>query len=86
MPKLFSCDGHSVVKCLRNVNFEKMDTASYTVKNDGAWLLWGIFKEYAPVCKAGMLKRSLRVIILKNPYLFATPGPTNITTMTRQHT
>ena len=24
-----------------------MDTAaSYTGKNDGAWLLWGIFKEY----------------------------------------
>ena len=23
-----------------------MDTASYTGKNDGVWLLWGIFKEY----------------------------------------
>ena len=22
-----------------------MDTASYTRKNDGVWLLWGIFKE-----------------------------------------
>ena len=29
---------------------------------------------------------SLRMITLKNPYLFASPGPTNITTMTRQHT
>ena len=40
--KLFSYDG--VVKCRRNLNFEKMDTASYTGKNDGVW--WGIFKEY----------------------------------------
>ena len=23
-----------------------MDTAPYTEKNDGFWLLWGIFKEY----------------------------------------
>ena len=23
-----------------------MDTASYTGKNDGIWLLWGIFKEH----------------------------------------
>ena len=44
MSKLFSYDG--VVKCRRNLNFEKMDTASYTGKNDGVWLLWGIFKEY----------------------------------------
>ena len=42
MSKLFSYDG--VVKCCRNLNFEKMDTASYTGKNDGVW--WGIFKEY----------------------------------------
>ena len=42
MSKLFSNDG--VVS--RNLNFEKMDTASYTGKNDGVWLLWGIFKEY----------------------------------------
>ena len=33
MSKLFSYDG--VVKCRRNLNFEKMDTASYTGKNDG---------------------------------------------------
>ena len=42
MSKLLSCDG--LVKCSRNLNFEKMDTASYTGKNDGVW--WGIFKEY----------------------------------------
>ena len=36
-----------LVKCRKNLNFEKMDTtASYTGKNDGIWLLWGIFKEY----------------------------------------
>ena len=28
------------------MNFEKMDAASYTGKNDGFWLLWGIFKDY----------------------------------------
>ena len=26
------------------MNFEKMDTVSYTGNNDGVW--WGIFKEY----------------------------------------
>ena len=44
MSKLFSYDG--VVKCCQNLNFTKMDTASYTGKNDGVWLQWGIFKEY----------------------------------------
>ena len=39
MSKLFSYDG--VVKCRRNLNFEKVNTASYTGKNDGLW-----FKEY----------------------------------------
>ena len=34
------------MKCCWNLNFEKMDTASYTGKNDGIWLLWGIFKEH----------------------------------------
>ena len=34
MLNLFSYDG--VVKCRRNQNFGKMDTASYTGKNDGA--------------------------------------------------
>ena len=33
MSKLVSCDG--VVKCRQNLNFQKMDTASYTEKNDG---------------------------------------------------
>ena len=37
--KLFSYDG--VVKCRRNLNFEKVNTASYTGKNDGL-----LFKEY----------------------------------------
>ena len=41
MSKLFSYDG--VVKCRQNLNFTKMDTTSYTGKNDG---MWGIFKEY----------------------------------------
>ena len=44
MSKLFSYEG--VVKCLSNLNFEKIDTVSYTGKNDGVCLLWGIFKEY----------------------------------------
>ena len=35
-----------VMKCHWNLNFEKMNNASYTGKNDGVWLLWGIFKEY----------------------------------------
>ena len=38
------CSYDSVLKCRRNMNFEKMDTVSYTGKNDGVW--WGIFKEY----------------------------------------
>ena len=35
-----------MVKCPRNLNFEKMDTASYKRKHDGVWLLWRIFKAY----------------------------------------
>ena len=42
MSKLFPYD--AVVKFHRNLNFEKMDTASYTGKNDG--ISWGIIKEY----------------------------------------
>ena len=42
MSKLFSYD--AVVKCRRNLNFEKMDITSYTGKNDEVW--WGIFKKY----------------------------------------
>ena len=52
--KLFSYDG--VVKCRRNLNFEKMDTASYTGKNDGVW--WGIFKEYL---KQNIIMKVLRI-------------------------
>ena len=54
MSKLFSYDG--VVKCRRNLNFEKMDTASYTGKNDGVW--WGIFKEYL---KQNIIMKVLRI-------------------------
>ena len=48
MSKLFSYDfdHYDVVKCCRNLNFEKVDTAPYAGKNDGFWLQWGIFKEY----------------------------------------
>ena len=53
MSELFSYDG--TVKCRRNLNFEKMDTASYTGKNDGVW--WGVFKEYF---KQNIIKAVLR--------------------------
>ena len=48
MPKLFSrdYDHYDMGKCGRNVNFEQMDTAISTGKNNGFWLLWEIFKEY----------------------------------------
>ena len=57
--KLFSYDyDHcDVVKCPRNLNFEKMDTAPYTGKNDGFWLPWGICKEYI---KQNIIKAVLR--------------------------
>ena len=44
MSKLFSCsyDHYDVAKYRRNLNFEKMNTAAYTGKNDGFWL----FEEY----------------------------------------
>ena len=51
--KLFSYD--HVVKCHRNLNFEKMDTASYTGKNDDVW--WGIFKEF--------LKQNITTAVLR---------------------
>ena len=41
----YDYDHYDVVKCCRNLNFEKMDAAPCTGKNDGFWLLWGIFKE-----------------------------------------
>ena len=45
---IFSWLYHYDVVNHRNLNFVKMDTASYTGKNDAFcfWLLWGIFKEY----------------------------------------
>ena len=48
MSKLFSCGCftthfYSMVKCPRNVNF---DTEPSVGKNDGFWLLWGLFKVY----------------------------------------
>ena len=48
MSKLFSCDydHYNVVKCRRNMNFEEIDTEPPTWKNDGFWLLWGIWKEF----------------------------------------
>ena len=55
MSTLFSYDG--VVKYLRNLNFEKMDIASYTGKIDGVWLLWGIYKEY--------LKQNIITVVLR---------------------
>ena len=55
MSKLFSNDG--VVKCWQNLNFEKMDTASYTGKNDGVWVQRGILKE--------KLKQSIITAVLR---------------------
>ena len=59
MSKLFSLWlwSSDVVKCHRNLNFEKMNTAPYTGKNDGFWLLWGICKEYI---KQNIIKAVLR--------------------------
>ena len=53
MSKLFSYDG--VEKCHQNLGFQKMDTASYTGKNDGVW--WGTFKEY--------LKQNIITVVLR---------------------
>ena len=50
----FSYDG--VVKCRRNLNFEKIDTASYTGKNNGVW--WGIFQEYLRQNIAAVLRKA----------------------------
>ena len=59
MSKLFSYDydHYDVVKCHRNLNFEKMDTAPYTGKNDGFWLLWEVIKEY--------IKRNIITAVLR---------------------
>ena len=46
-----------MMKCRRNVNFEKMDTEPSRRKNDGFWLLWVIFKQY--------LKQNIITAVLK---------------------
>ena len=55
--KLYSYN--DVMKCRRNLNFEKLDTASFTGKNDGFWLLWGIFKGYI---KQNIITAALRKV------------------------
>ena len=57
MSKLFSYDHYDVVKCRRNLNFEKMDTAPYTGKNDEFLLFCGMCKEYI---KQNIIKAVLR--------------------------
>ena len=60
MPKLFS----GVVKFRWNLNFEKMDTASYTWKNDGVW--WVIFKEYLKqnIITAALRKANAHAVVI----------------------
>ena len=69
MSKLFSYDydHYDVVKCHRNLNFEKMDTAPYTGKNDGFWLLWGICKEYIKqnIFKAVLRKENAHSVVIQ---------------------
>ena len=62
MSKFLSYDG--VVKCRWNLNFEKMNTASYTGKNDGVW--WGIFKEYLKqnIITAVLRKANAHLIVI----------------------
>ena len=43
-PNYFRMTDDGVVKCCRNLNFEKMDAVSYTGQNDGVWR--EIFKKY----------------------------------------
>ena len=66
MSKLFPCDGHSEGKCHRNLNFEKMYAASYTGKNDGTSLLWGIFKEYLKqnIITAGLRNTNAHSVVI----------------------
>ena len=51
----YDYDHYDVVKCHRNLNFEKMDFVPYTGKNDGFWLLWGMSKKYI---KQSIIKKS----------------------------
>ena len=46
------------VKCRRILNFEKMNSARYAGKNDGFWLVWGIFTEY--------IKQNITTVVLRN--------------------
>ena len=48
MSRLFSYnyDHKDVVKCHRKLNFEEVDTAPYTGKNDGFSLSWEICQKY----------------------------------------
>ena len=59
MSKLVSYDG--VVKCHRNLNFEKMDTASYIGRNDGVW--WRTIKEY--------LKQNIITAVLRKTNVYS---------------
>ena len=58
MSNLFSYDG--VVKCRRNLNFEKIDVEKIG-KNDGVWC--GIFKEY--------LKQNFITAVLRKPNAYS---------------
>ena len=69
MSKLFSYDyGHyDVVKCRRILNFEKMDSAPYTEKNDGFWLLCVIFQENTKqnIIKAVSRKANAHSVVIR---------------------
>ena len=53
----------NMVKCRGNVNFEEMATERLTGKNDGFWLLWGIFKEY--------MKQSIIMAVLRKAHSYS---------------
>ena len=53
----------NMVKCRGNVNFEEMGTERLTGKNDGFWLLWGIFKEY--------MKQSIIMAVLRKAHSYS---------------
>ena len=68
MSKLFSYDyeHYNVVKHRRDLNFERMITAPYAGKNDGSWLLWGIFKEYIKqnIIAAVLIKANAHSVVI----------------------
>ena len=53
----------NMVKCRGNVNFEEMGNERLTGKNDGFWLLWGIFKEY--------MKQSIIMAVLRKAHSYS---------------